>query len=176
MDSKVKLGNAIHDLLEEKELDKITREEILQKAGVSEAEFEKYFHSNVELAHWEYLHILSLHGKEILGASCWSEALYRKSLVYDLHLKFLQNLYKSKDVEAIRVTNRRFVRDAYNMMLRKAGADLDNPHIQFAVEMVVVGGEEITMRWVMEGMKVPIEVMLVLFQESIPLCISQYFY
>ena len=157
-------------------MDKITREEILQKAGVSEAEFEKYFHSNVELAHWEYLHILSLHGKEILGASCWSEALYRKFLVYDLHLKFLQNLYKSKDVEAIRVTNRRFVRDAYNMMLRKAGADLDNPHIQFAVEMVVVGGEEITMRWVMEGMKVPIEVMLVLFQESIPLCISQYFY
>ena len=79
-------------------------------------------------------------------------------------------------MEAIRVTNRRFVRDAYNMMLRKAGADLDNPHIQFAVEMVVVGGEEITMRWVMEGMKVPIEAALVLFQESIPLCISQYFY
>ena len=50
------------------------------------------------------------------------------------------------------------------------------PHIQFAVEMVVYGGEEMTMRWMMDGMKVPIEVMLVLFQESIPVSISQYFY
>lgn len=33
-----------------------------------------------------------------------------------------------------------------------------------------------TMRWMMDGMKVPIEVMLVLFQESIPVSISQYFY
>jgi 5-methyltetrahydrofolate--homocysteine methyltransferase len=58
----------------------------------------------------------------------------------------------------------------------KAGADLKNPHIQFATEMVIYGGEEMTMRWIQEGMKVPIEVMLVLFQESIPLIISQYFY
>lgn len=50
------------------------------------------------------------------------------------------------------------------------------PHIQFAVEKVVYGGEEMTMRWMMDGMKVPIEVMLVLFQESIPVSISQYFY
>lgn len=41
--------------------------------------------------------------------------------------------------------------------------------------MVVYGGEEMTMRWMMDGMKVPIEVMLVLFQESIPVSISQYF-
>ncbi len=79
-------------------------------------------------------------------------------------------------MEEIRQTNRRFVRDAYHLMLKKAGADLDNPHIQFATEMVVYGGEEMTMRWILDGMKVPIEVMLVLFQESIPLIISQYFY
>lgn len=42
--------------------------------------------------------------------------------------------------------------------------------------MVIYGGEEMTMRWILEGMEVPIEVMLVLFQESIPLIISQYFY
>ena len=41
--------------------------------------------------------------------------------------------------------------------------------------MVIYGGEEMTMRWILEGMEVPIEVMLVLFQESIPLIISQYF-
>jgi len=176
MDAKEKIGQAVHDLMEEKPWDKVTIPEILEKAGVSEAEFHKNFSSKREAAHWEYLHILAKHGREILGSSCWSEALYRKFLVYQKHLAFLQNLYQSCDVEAVRATNRRFVRDAYHVMLHKAGADLDNPHVQFATEMVVVGGEEMTMRWILDGMKVPIEVMLVLFQEAIPLCISQYFY
>lgn len=176
MDVKVKLGQAMHDLMEEKPWDEVTIPEILEKAGVSWDEFHAHFASKRELAHWEYLHILAKHGREILSCHCWSEALYKKFLVYQKHLAFLQNLYQSSDVEAVRVSNRRFVRDAYHYMLRKAGADLNNPHIQFATEMVVVGGEEMTMRWVLEGMKVPIEVMLVLFQESIPLCISQYFY
>ncbi|MCH3915137.1 MAG: hypothetical protein LKE29_07680 [Acidaminococcaceae bacterium] len=60
-------------------------------------------------------------------------------------------------------------------MLKKGGADLSNPHILFALEMAVVGGEEMTMRWIVSGMKAPKEVLLVLFQESIPKCICQYF-
>ena len=79
-------------------------------------------------------------------------------------------------MSTFRRTNRRFVRDAYTMMREALWVDVHDPHIQFAVEMVVYGGEEMTMRWMMDGMKVPIEVMLVLFQESIPVSISQYFY
>jgi hypothetical protein len=41
--------------------------------------------------------------------------------------------------------------------------------------MAVVGGEEMTMRWIVSGMKAPKEVMLVLFQESIPKCICPLF-
>ena len=129
-----------------------------------------------ELAHYEFLHILAVHGRDILGSKSWSEALYKKFLMYKKYEGFFRHLYESDDNEHFRRTNRRFVRDAYTMMLRHYGVDVHDPHIQFAVEMVVYGGEEMTMRWMMDGMKVPIEVMLVLFQESIPVSISQYFY
>lgn len=176
MDPKEKLGKALYHLLEKKHLHDITVDEIVRDVGLKQEDFDRYCKSKKELAHWVYLHILARHGRDILKSRCWSEALYKKFLLYKANLKFLQNLYTSCDVEEIRQTNRRFVRDAYHLMLKKAGADLKNPHIQFATEMVIYGGEEMTMRWILEGMEVPIEVMLVLFQESIPLIISQYFY
>ena len=176
MDPKEKLGKALYHLLEKKHLKDISIEEIARDAGLKEEDFNREFKSKKTAAHWVYLHILARHGREILKSRCWSEALYKKFKLYEANLKFLQNLYASCDVEDIRKTNRRFVRDAYHLMLKKAGADLKNPHIQFATEMVIYGGEEMTMRWIQEGMEVPIEVMLVLFQESIPLIISQYFY
>ena len=172
MDPKEKLGKALYHLLEKKHLRDITVDEIVRDAGLKNEDFERCCKNKKELAHWVYLHILARHGREILKSRCWSEALYKKFKLYEANLKFLQNLYASCDVEDIRKT----VRDAYHLMLKKAGADLKNPHIQFATEMVIYGGEEMTMRWIQEGMKVPIEVMLVLFQESIPLIISQYFY
>jgi AcrR family transcriptional regulator len=176
MDPKRQLGEAVRVLLDDHTIEEITVKDILAKAGVSRYHFYKFFHTKEELVEWEYLHILSAHARDILGSSSWSEALYKKFLVYQTHLKFFQHVYQSENIEHIRQVNRRFVRDAYRMMLRHAGASLDNPHILFATEMVVVGGEEMTMRWIADGMKVPIEVMLVLFQESIPVCISQYFY
>jgi AcrR family transcriptional regulator len=176
MDPRRQLGEAVRVLLEDRTIEEISVKEILTKAKVSRYQFYKYFHSKEELVRWEYLHILSVHARDILGSSSWSEALYKKFLVYQSNLKFFQHVYQGKDIEDLRQVNRRFVRDAYRMMLHHAGADLNNPHIIFATEMVVVGGEEMTIRWIVDGMKVPIEVMLVLFQESIPVCISQYFY
>jgi hypothetical protein len=176
MDPKRQLGEAMLVLLSEKELEEITDAEILRKANVSRYQYKKYFRNKRELVRWEYLHILATHARDILGSKSWSEALYKKFLVYQQYLPFFQHIFKRNDLHFIRKNNRRFVRDAYNMMLRHYGVDVKNPHIQFAVEMVVIGGEEITFHWVADGMKVPIEVMLVLFQESIPVCISQYFY
>lgn len=173
---KDQLGKALYKLMEEKPLRKITEEEIVKAAGVSQKEFTTYFHSRRDLAHWVYVHILALHGKDIMHSHCWSEATYKKFQLYAKHLKFLQNLYTSCDVERVRETNRRFVRDAYHYLLRTQGGDLKNPHVHFAVEMFVVGGEEMTMRWILDGMNVPIEVMLVLFQEAVPKNITHYFY
>jgi AcrR family transcriptional regulator len=176
MDPRRQLGEAVLKLLSKKDLEAVTVSEILKEAHVSRYQYRKYFHSKEELVHWEYLHILASHARDILGSKSWSEALYKKFLVYQQYLPFFQRLFSRKDIEPIRRDNRRFVRDAYKMMLRHYGVDIKNPHIQFAVEMVVLGGEEITLHWVADGMKVPIEVMLVLFQESIPVCLSQYFY
>lgn len=171
-----KLGRTLYKLMEKKPLRYITEEEICREANLPQEDFANHFKNKRELAHWTYVHILALHGKDIMRSHCWSEAMYKKFLLYKSTLKFLQNLYTSCDVERVRQTNRRFVRDAYHYMLKKQGVDLKNPHIDFAVEMVIFGGEEMTMRWILDGMKVPIEVMLVLFQESVPMNISQYFY
>jgi len=170
-----KLGEAVRILLNKKKIDEITVNEILTKAKVSRYHFNKSFGTKMALVEWEYMHILAREGKNILGSSCWSEAIYKKFCLYEKHLKFFQHIYQSTGIKHIRETNQRFVHDAYMLMLRHEKADLDNPHILFAVEMTVVGGEEMTNRWVADGMKVPKEVMLVLFQESIPKCICQYF-
>jgi hypothetical protein len=170
-----RLGEALRVLLKKKTLENITVGEILAKAKESRYQFNKNFGTKEALAKWEYLHVLAGEGKDILGSSCWSEAVYKKFTLYEKHLKFFQHIYQSKGIDDIREINQRFVHDAYRMMLINKGADIENPHIMFAMEMAVVGGEELTMRWVAQGMKIPKEVMLVLFQESIPKCICKYF-
>ena len=169
------LGEAVYQLLKKRKINDITINEILAKANVSRYHFNKMFGTKMSLVEWEYMHVLAQDGKNILGSSCWSEAVYKKFCLYERHLKFFQHIYQSTGIKRIREINQRFVRDAYAMMLRHKGADLDNPHIQFAMGMTVIGGEEMTNRWVAQGMKVPKEVMLVLFQESIPKCICKYF-
>lgn len=176
MDAKRRMGEAMGRLLTKKPLKCISVEELVRESGVTRDAYDRTFASMTELAHYEFLHILAVHGRDILGSKSWSEALYKKFLMYKKYEGFFRHLYESDDNEHFRRTNRRFVRDAYTMMLRHYGVDVHDPHIQFAVEMVVYGGEEMTVRWMMDGMKVPIEVMLVLFQESIPVSISQYFY
>jgi len=170
-----KLGEAVRILLNKKTINEITINEILAKAKVSRYHFNKSFGTKMALIEWEYMHILAQDGKNILGSSCWSEAVYKKFCLYEKHLKFFQHIYQSTGIRRIRLTNQRFVHDAYIMMLRNKKADLENPHILFALEMTVIGGEEMTNRWVAQGMKIPKEVMLVLFQESIPKCICKYF-
>lgn len=174
-DEKEKLGNAIYKLLQDKTLELITVKEILLTAKVSRYQFDKHFGTKKALLEWEYLHLLSSVAKDILGSSCWSEAVFKKFCFYEEHLKFFQHVYQSKHTGHLRLANKRFVHDAYAYMLRHKGADLKNPHIAFAMEMAVYGGEEMTWQWVANGMQAPKEVMLVLFQESIPKCICKYF-
>lgn len=175
MKEKEALGNAVHHLLHKKNLEDITIKEILEKAAVTRYQFEKNFGTKEALAEWEYVQLLSGIADDILGSSCWSEALFKKFTFYEKHLGFFRHIYASKDMDHLRLSNQRFVRDAYEFMLKKQGADISDPHIAFALDFAVYGGEEMTMQWVIGGMKMPKEVMLVLFQESVPKCIMQYF-
>ncbi|MCI2110302.1 MAG: TetR/AcrR family transcriptional regulator [Acidaminococcaceae bacterium] len=172
---KAELGDALRILLKKNTLENITIKEIFEKAKVTRSCFYKYFPTKEDLAEWEYIHLLALEAKHIVASESWSEALYKKFQLYEKHYQFFRHLYGSKNIDQIRRHNVRFTRGAYTKMLKKGGADLSNPHILFALEMAVVGGEEMTMRWIVSGMKAPKEVLLVLFQESIPKCICQYF-
>lgn len=172
---KSKLGNAIRVLLKKQLLEHITIKEIIIKAKVTRSCFYKYFPTKEALAEWEFVHLLALEAKHIAASDSWSEALYKKFQLYEKHYQFFRHLYASKNIDLIRRHNIRFTRGAYTKMLKKAGADLTNPHILFATEMAVVSGEEMTTRWIITGMKAPKEVLLVLFQEAIPKCICQYF-
>ena len=172
---KAQLGDALLILLKKNTLENITIKEIIAKAKVTKSCLYKYFSTKEDLAEWEFVHILALEAKNISGSTSWSEALYKKLQLYEKHYQFFKHLYSSKNINQIRRHNVRFTRGAYTKMLKKGGADLNNPHVLFALEMAVVGGEEMTMRWIVTGMKAPKEVMLVLFQESIPKCICRYF-
>ncbi len=172
---KVKLGEALRILLKRNTLENITVKAIVLKAKVTRSCFYKYFSTKEALAEWEYIHLLAADAKHIVASDSWSEALYKKFQLYEKHFQFFKHLYASKNIDQIRRHNVRFTRGAYTRMLKKAGADLTNPHVLFALEMAVVGGEEMSMRWIVTGMKAPKEVMLILFQESIPKCICKYF-
>lgn len=175
LDVKDKLGKTVCHLMKTRTIDEITVQEIYTAAGVSRYAFYKNFTRKEDLVEWEYERKLKQEAQNILNSSCWSEALYKKFAVYEKNKAFFRNVYRGREIETIRQRNVDFVRDAYMASLKKHGADLTNPHIVFACEMAVVGGEEMTMRWILDGMKVPKEVMLVLFQESIPKCIVEYF-
>lgn len=172
---KEKFGEAIRILLKKNTLENITLKEIFAKAKLSQSKFYKYFHKKEDLAEWEYVHLLAMEAKNIARSASWSEGLYKKFQLYEKHYQFFRHLYGSANIGSIRRHNVRFTRGAYTKLIKKGGADLTDPHVLFALEMAVVGGEEMTMRWIVTGMKAPKEVMLVLFQESLPKCICQYF-
>ena len=175
IDVKDKLGKTVCHLMKNRTIDEITLKEIFTAADVSRYEFYKHFTRKEDLVEWEYARKLKQNALNILDSKCWSEALYKKFTVYEKYKAFFRNVYRGREIEAIRQHNVDFVRDAYMAMLKAHGADLTNPHIVFACEMAVVGGEEMAMRWILDGMREPKEVMLVLFQESIPKCIIEYF-
>ena len=113
MDAKRRMGEAMGRLLTKKPLKCISVEELVRESGVTRDAYDRTFASMTELAHYEFLHILAVHGRDILGSKSWSEALYKKFLMYKKYEGFFRHLYESDDNEHFRRTNRRFVRDAY---------------------------------------------------------------
>lgn len=82
MDAKRRMGEAMGRLLTKKPLKCISVEELVRESGVTRDAYDRTFASMTELAHYEFLHILAVHGRDILGSKSWSEALYKKFLMY----------------------------------------------------------------------------------------------
>lgn len=105
MDAKRRMGEAMGRLLTKKPLKCISVEELVRESGVTRDAYDRTFASMTELAHYEFLHILAVHGRDILGSKSWSEALYKKFLMYKKYEGFFRHLYESDDNEHFRRTN-----------------------------------------------------------------------
>ena len=167
MDAKRRMGEAMGRLLTKKPLKCISVEELVRESGVTRDAYDRTFASMTELAHYEFLHILAVHGRDILGSKSWSEALRR-----EIHIKSYED---SSAIFRVMITAGPTGALSVSRLCSYAAEALwrTSTTLTFSLpEMVVYGGEETTMRWMMDGMKVPLRSCW--SSSRNPICFHQY--
>lgn len=169
------LYEALCKLLLEKSIDKLSVTEIIDESGVSKATFYRYYCDKYDLFNSHYLMIL----KDTLylfnqGIS-WRETSYNLYHILKKDVKLFQNAFRSSDVNCLKNYIFNKMMDFHLEVLAKNGIDIHDWKIKKLMEAHIRGCLEITIIWILEGAKEPIEDLLDVMESEIPSQFSPYF-
>ena len=172
--TKDQLADALEALMEAKPLDDIRVTEVIDAVGTSRQTFYRHFHDKYDLMEYCYLRMYeNTFGKMNkyypFSAACAD--------LYDLFRKkqsFLKAAFQSHDVNNLTAVAEKWVRSTYARYLALQGVK-DAGDVAFALDLMVIGGVELTKRWVLEGMTMPNDQLIRYWKLSAPQNIARYF-
>lgn len=174
MESKEKLADALEALMDETPLDSIRIHEITERAGVSKQTFYRNFADKYELMEFCFRRIYDdTFGKMGINYPLTACCMDLYALMRQKY-KFVRNAYESNDVNNLTGVTKRLVRETYARNLALQGV-ADEGDIAFALDLVSIGGTELTKRWVLQKMDMSDKELCDLWVKCMPANISPYF-
>lgn len=143
------LGESLHELAENKPVDKITVKEIVNNFGMSSATFYRYFHDKYELIAWIYNYQMEDFFLDFCeGAETWRQAILDTVTILDNDRDFYKNALKNTEGHNsfLQLTHLRGI-ELLMEYIQKAGPDLMNDEILFDVKFYLRGASYSIADW-----------------------------
>ncbi len=174
MRAKEKLVLAIEELLNRKQLDKITVSEIVETASLSRKTFYRNFADKYELADYYFKGFFDETFGQIICGQDFDTALFRYLEICEDKADILVNAYSSMDVNGLRNYDIESTKRTYEKYLLEKKADIRTPEMQFAIEIAARGGTDMIIEWMSHGMKEDKKQLQRLIKRTLPTDLLKY--
>lgn len=174
-ESREILYEALHQVVLKKPFERVTVNDILQRAGISRSTFYRCFQDKHDLMTSYYERVLEKTLFRFRGDLTWKESVHAiyKAIQDDRH--FYRNAFQSSDQNSLKNYIFKMSRTFHLDVLKQNGVDITDWKTVKAIESYIYGNLELTHRWVMEGAKESVEDLFDVFTMVLPAPFLQYF-
>ncbi len=160
--------SALYRLLQIKDIDSISVEEIIKLARISRSTFYRAFRDKYELLQWSHEYLIystfSL-GPDHMG---WREMCVNALCMYRSHAVFYRNALRSDDPNALRHDIREVDLAYYRALLTAAGIDPADSRNARMLDVFLLGATEVLAQWIENGCVQEPEELADVFQGAFP--------
>lgn len=174
MNSKQMLAESLEKLLMKKNLDDIQVSEIVAGASLSRKTFYRHFKDKYDLTSWYFSQFYEASFGLITDGITWEDALLRYLEIYAEKSSVLKNAYASGDINNLRSYDISFTRKTYEKYLAFKGAPIESEEMRFAIDIATRGGTEMVIEWLLGGMKMEKQRLVMLLKGTLPKDILKY--
>lgn len=155
-------------------VDSIHVTEIIEAAGVSRQTFYRHFCDKYELMEYCYLRMYEDTFGKMNKYYPFSAACSDLYVRFRQKSSFLKAAFQSHDANNLTAIAEKWVRSTYARYLELQGVH-DVADVAFSLDLMVIGGVELTRRWVMDDMSMSNEKLIRYWKLSAPANIAKYF-
>lgn len=147
--TKELLGESLHELSENKPIDKITVKEIVENCGMSSATFYRHFHDKYELIAWIYNYQMEdIFLNFCRGTKTWRQAILDMVTILDNDRDFYINALKNTEGHnSISYLTHAKCLELLMGYIREKGCDLTDDEILFNVKFYLCGSSYSIADW-----------------------------
>jgi len=162
------LFKALNELLLKKNIDKLSVTEIIQRAGVSRATFYRYYTDKYDLLNSSYRKILEKTLFQCRNGVPWEVTEYNLYKELQENVKLFQNAMESQDINSLKNYIFNVSLDLFLEILKDNNVDINDWKIRKQLESFIYGNLELTVIWIREGCKEPVEDLIYVMNSMIP--------
>lgn len=174
MNSKQMLAKSLEKLLIKKTLDDIQVSEIVSGTSLSRKTFYRHFRDKYDLASWYFAQFYEPTFGRITDGVTWEDALLRYLDIYEERSSILKNAYSSSDINNLRSYDISITKRTYEKYLMLKGAEIHSELMCFAIDIASRGGTDMVIEWLLGGMKMEKEKLVLLLKQTLPKDILKY--
>ena len=166
--TKKRLINSMLLLMEEKPFDKVTIEEITEKAFLTRATFYNYFLDKHDLINTYYRQILETTIFQI-GVSCsWEEATTNRFRELKNKHKFFSHAFQVEDANSIFSEEYQASISIYTNLAERMSNNIIDDELAFLIKFYCLGSMKTTTQWIDRDMAESPETMTQYLKEAMP--------
>lgn len=175
--AKELLAESFRELAEQKPIDKITVQEIVDNAGYSPATFYRQFKDKYDLIAWDYTRRL----EEIISQMGVNDYPLRQTLLdaanqYQAQKEYLANLFlhtSGLDSFVINMTEIHFSR-LHACVLANSGTETLDESVEMCIRLYVLGTVSLTCEWILDRWQATPQKLAEVYESSLPELLRPY--
>lgn len=167
-ETKLKFAQALLQLLKTLPLCKISVKQITQEAQLTRQTFYRNFQDKEDLITWYFEKLCMQSFKEMATQTTLKEALIKKFTFIQSQNLFFKEAFKEDDYNSLTNYDYRSIYNFYRQKMEPFDSNLD-----FLLQMYCHGSIEMTKDWVQNNMPIPIEILVNLLIDAMPVKLKQ---
>ena len=169
------LFDALYELMQTCTIDQLSVSQIIQHAHVSRASFYRRYKDKYDLLNHTYEQILKKTLFNVKTGSTWKQSIYLiYKVIYD-NAVFFKNALTSEDPNSL--SNYIYEQGMHleSEILEMNGIDTTEPAVHYRLASYVAGGLELTIIWLKDDVRLPLNELVEILFEMVPDMFKEYF-